>query len=113
MKPRRHHSPHAVLRAVCRASGVSLSDLVFGVRLPRTVRARQAAVYLLRHHTLLSFPEIAEEIGRGKTGRRSHSTQVDRYWAADRLVKWGNVEFINLLDAACEALGEVKETADD
>jgi len=115
MKPRRAHSPSSVLRAVCRASGVSLCELTGGVhrrgtvhRTPRVVAARQAVVYLLREHTALSYPQIAVLLGRPPT---SHATMHGRYRAAWWSVKWGEVEFANLLDAAREALGEVKETA--
>ena len=114
MKPRRAHSPSSVLRAVCRASGVSVRELTGGVhqrgtvhRTPAVVAARQAVVYLLREHTALSFPQIAVLLGREPT---SHSTMHGRYKSAWWRVRWGDVEFINLLDAAREALG-VEETA--
>lgn len=100
-------TPDSILTAVCIASGVTPKELTGGLRNrnPRVVRARQVAVYLLRQHTLLSYPQIAVLFGQKPT---SHSTMQERHKAAWWSVRHHDVEFINALDASREALAEQK-----
>ena len=111
----RIYDPNRIVAAVCQTSGVDHDELVGGVhrRGPRfrtrpVVMARQVAVYLLREYTALSYPQIAVLLERPST---SHSTMQDRYNSAWCSVKRWDVDFINAVDAAREALaGQTPDT---
>jgi chromosomal replication initiation ATPase DnaA len=105
----RRLTPADILAAVCHTTEVSHDELTGGQhhrgtrhRTDRVVAARQAAVYLLRERTDLSYPQIAALFGRPTT---SHSTMHGRYEAARWAMKRGDVEFVNLIDAVVEELG--------
>ena len=53
----------AIITAVCAESGISEPDLVSPRRAADTVRARHVAMYLARHMTGASFPQIAAAFG--------------------------------------------------
>lgn len=63
--------PHwkVVLQAVSSATGVALVDIVSRSRSVDIVAARQVACFLMRRHTALSLPLIAQRIGG-----RDHTT---------------------------------------
>lgn len=58
-----------ILRVVIKHMGVSLVDIASERRQAPIVRARQIACWLMRTHTLLSFPQIG-----AKLGGRDHTT---------------------------------------
>ncbi len=59
----------SVIEAVCERLGISRADLVGSSRHRRVVIGRSLVAYLARELTTLSFPEIAQSIGR-----ENHST---------------------------------------
>lgn len=59
--------PAAVLRTVCRHFGLRLSDLRSQARSPRLSQPRQIAMYLLRRHCGLSYPELGRRLARHHT----------------------------------------------
>lgn len=59
----------SILRIVVKHTGVTLVDLASDRRRASLVRVRQVACWLMRHHTLLSFPQIG-----AKLGGRDHTT---------------------------------------
>lgn len=61
--------PDQIIQAVARFHNVKASDIRGASRLKRLVRPRQVAIYLIREHTELSFPDIGKLIGN-----RDHST---------------------------------------
>lgn len=60
-------TPSDVLARVCKARGVALTTLKSKNRHASVVRARQEAMYLLRTHTPLSYPEIGRLLNRDHT----------------------------------------------
>jgi chromosomal replication initiator protein len=58
-----------IQKAVCDHFKIRKEDLVGHVRLRMFVRPRQIAMFLIRRHTQLSFPAIAERFGQ-----RDHTT---------------------------------------
>jgi chromosomal replication initiator protein len=62
--------PGAILDQVCRHFNVRLADLLGTSRGPRVTRPRQIAMYLLRHRSRLSYPEIGQRL------RRHHTTAL-------------------------------------
>ncbi len=60
-----------IKRAVCDVTGLSLEDIEGHVRRRPYVEARQAAMYLAREHTDLSYPAIAQQLGG-----RDHTTVI-------------------------------------
>lgn len=58
-----------ILRVVVQHTGVSIVDLASERRRASIVRIRQIACWLMRQHTLLSFPQIG-----AKLGGRDHTT---------------------------------------
>ena len=62
-------TPEQIIQAVARFHNIKPSDIKSPSRLKRLVRPRQVAVYLIREHTDLSFPDIGRAIGG-----RDHST---------------------------------------
>lgn len=112
MRPPRWTEPprsttRPIIAAVCRAAGIDFGELIArNARMPNVVQARRATVYLLRELTGISYPRIAVLLGRAPAG---HSSMHERYTAARWLVKRGDVEFINLLDASREALEKETE----
>ncbi len=70
-------TPRDIITAVCRAFGVEYHILVnTRHRTERLADARAAAVYLMRTHTHMSYPEIAAVLS---TSPRSHSSDHERY----------------------------------
>jgi chromosomal replication initiator protein len=61
--------PEQIIQAVARFHNVKALDLRGSSRINRLVRPRQIAIYLIREHTDLSFPDIGRIIGN-----RDHST---------------------------------------
>jgi chromosomal replication initiator protein len=68
-RPRTPLQVDAVIEAVCRRMSVARSDLMGGCRERRVVAGRGLVAYLSRDLTTLSFPEIAQALGR-----KHHST---------------------------------------
>lgn len=66
-----------IIRTVCLVTDVRRMDLVSARRDPVSVKARQIVCYLAKHHTVLSFPQIARGIGKG-----DHTTAI---WAVRRV----------------------------
>ena len=66
-------SPDAILTTVSRHFGLRLSDLRSATRTPRVTVPRQMAMYLLRRHCALSFPEIGQRL------RRHHTTAIHAF----------------------------------
>lgn len=62
--------PTRVLEQVCRHFNLRLADLLGAGRGPRVTRPRQLAMYLLRHRSRLSYPEIGQRL------RRHHTTAL-------------------------------------
>lgn len=60
-------TPADLVLRVCRARGVSLTTLKSKNRHASVVRARQEAMYLLRTHAALSYPEIGRLLNRDHT----------------------------------------------
>lgn len=56
-------TPEQILRAVARMHNVKVSDLTGPSHEKRLVRPRHVAVYLIREHTDLSFPDIGRVMG--------------------------------------------------
>jgi chromosomal replication initiator protein len=73
-----------VLAEVCALYGVTKIDILSSRRDAKTVRPRQIAMYLMRHMTLQSFPQISRYLGG-----RDHTTvlhgvgKITRLLAAD------------------------------
>ncbi len=63
-------SPDAVLSQVTRHFNLRISDLRARARTPRVTAPRQIAMYLLRRHCDLSYPEIGQRL------RRHHTTAL-------------------------------------
>lgn len=75
-------TPRDIITAVCRAFGVEYGVLVnTRNRTAPVVEARDAAVWLMRTHTRMSYPEIAAALARSP---RAHSGAKERY---DRAAK--------------------------
>lgn len=70
-------SPEHVIELVARHFGIRLRDLRSSGRTPRISTPRQIAMYLLRRHCGLSYPEV------GRVFRRHHTTALH----SDRLVQ--------------------------
>ncbi len=68
-RPRTPLQVDAVIDAVCRRMSVARGDLMGGCRERRVVTGRGLVAYLSRDLTTLSFPEIAQALGR-----KHHST---------------------------------------
>lgn len=58
-----------IARSVAKAHGVSFSDMISQRREKHLVRARQHAMWEMKRHTSLSYPQIAHILGR-----RDHTT---------------------------------------
>lgn len=63
-------SPEVVLSQVTRHFNLRISDLRARIRTPRVTTPRQIAMYLLRQHCNLSYPEIGQRL------RRHHTTAL-------------------------------------
>jgi hypothetical protein len=59
----------SIIRCVCRTSGVTFIDVVSHRRTRRVVRPRQLIMYLARHLTTFSLPQIGRQLGG-----RDHTT---------------------------------------
>lgn len=68
-----------ILQAVTDTYSVSLDELLSPTRKHRIVVARQAAMYLMHHYTMLSLSEIADAVGRW-----DHTTIL---WGIDQTVR--------------------------
>jgi len=53
----------AIITAICAESGITEPDLISPRRAAATVRARHVAMYLARHLTGASYPQIAAAFG--------------------------------------------------
>ena len=72
-----------IIRAVADGRGVTVKDIFSRRRHHKIVRARQHAMWELRTHTILSFPEIGRAMGgldhtTVMHGARQHQSRIDR-----------------------------------
>lgn len=65
---------YGIVQATCEELGISHEEFISKGRHPQMVVAREIASMLLRDHTKLSYPEIAEVMGR-----TNHSTVITAY----------------------------------
>ncbi len=70
-------SPDAVIELVARHFNLKQSDLRTASRSPRVTTPRQIAMYLVRRHCSLSFPEIARRFRRHHTTALHACRQID------------------------------------
>jgi chromosomal replication initiator protein len=71
-------SPEAVLSVVTRHFNVRLADLRSGTRTPRVIAPRHIAMYMLKRHCGLSFPEVGQRL------RRHHTTAIHAFRKIER-----------------------------
>jgi chromosomal replication initiation ATPase DnaA len=72
-----------IIRAVAAAHGLTFSQMISQRRQRNITRARQHAMWELREHTSLSYPQIARLLGRGDHttalhGCRAHEARLAR-----------------------------------
>ncbi len=72
------HTCEEVIDLVSRASGVGLEELRSRSRRQRISRARQLAIYLCRHYTGATLPEIGQLLGRDPASVRYAIEVVER-----------------------------------
>jgi hypothetical protein len=84
-----------ILQATLAASGLALSELLTTCRAPAVASWRQAAAYVMRTHTTISFPEM------GKALHRDHTTMM----YAVRVVESRWEKFAPLVKAIEKELG--------
>ena len=77
--PARRVRAETIIKSACERLGVEVSDVMGRSRHRRVVAARSIAALLARRHTTLSYPELAQ-----KLGRPNHSSAVT---ACQRLEK--------------------------
>lgn len=75
---------HDIQMLVARRFGVTMLDLASRRRDLRTARPRQAAMWLARHTTLHSLPEIGRAFSRDHTTVLAAIRRIDELMAADR-----------------------------
>jgi len=92
----------SVKAAVCQTMAVDWMELAGRTRHPRVVWARRIITRLCRIYTTLSFPEIAQLIGRP-----NHSTVITSDQTLDRLLQMPRGHSLRLvpLDVASDAIG--------
>jgi len=73
---RRKTTMQDVISAVTLVTGVDFGEMVSRARLPRIVHAREMVVLVCMRRLSVSFPDIAEAMGRG---RGAHSSAYERY----------------------------------
>jgi|GEM_PF-1177766 len=71
-------SPESILALVIRHFNLRASDLRTGTRTPRITAPRQIAMYLLRIHCRLSFPEIGQRLHRHHTTAMYAFRKIER-----------------------------------
>lgn len=86
-----HYQHYRIILHISEALGVSLADMRASTRKAEIVRARQAAMWALRHHTTLSYPEI------GRLFDRDHTTVIHAVARIDG-ARRANASLARLLD---------------
>lgn len=82
---RTHHAPlrpESIVDAVCQYFGMEDHELRSGRRQRTVSLARSVAMFLIRKHSRLSFPEIAS-----KLGKRNHSTVISACRRIERAIE--------------------------
>lgn len=94
-------SLHLLLRVVCRVSGLSKLDLTSQRRLHRVVRWRHIFMWLARHLTARSLPDIGRVLGG-----RDHTTILHGIRRIDAVHRQGGeaAEFLDQLRAQAKAV---------
>ena len=106
--PLRHE---ALAKAVCDHFGLQPTELMSGKRQKTISLARSVAMYLIRKHTQLSFPEIGN-----KLGDRNHSTvisacrRIDACLQAGQTLNWQSSTGPRT-QPAVEAVAQIEEHA--
>lgn len=70
--------PEAVIALIARHFNLRIRDLRSATRSPRITTPRQIAMYLLRRHCSLSYPEIGQRFGRHHTTALHSVRQISR-----------------------------------
>ena len=78
----RHVTPKQIIDKTARHYGLTVSDITSARRDKYIVGPRQVAMYLLRSELHLSFPKIAEELGR-----KDHTTAIHSVEKIERAMK--------------------------
>jgi len=73
-QPSKNINPNQVIKSVADFFEISVSDLTGGSRKQEIVEPRQVAIYILRDMLSLSYPFIAD-----KLGKRDHTTAIYAY----------------------------------
>jgi chromosomal replication initiator protein len=94
MQAESYASMKVIIEAVSEEFCVSVKDIKSHSKVPRAVRARQAAMYLCRELTIQSFPSIARAIGD-----RDHSTVIHGHRLVSSLVT-SDPDYAAKVDAA-------------
>jgi chromosomal replication initiator protein len=71
-------SPEAVLSVITRHFNVRLTDLRSATRTPRVIAPRHIAMYMLKRHCGLSFPEVGQRL------HRHHTTAIHAFRKIER-----------------------------
>lgn len=100
------------MKATAYVCGVERYELGKKTRHKRVVAARRVVTVLARHFTTLSYPEIAELIGKD-----NHSTTITAHQAAQKRDRLQLAEFEgktvrDLCDHVCDILGIVRIEGD-
>ena len=90
----------AVLGLVARHFGLRVRDLSSASRSPRIAMPRQIAMYLVRRHCGLSYPEIGQRFGRHHTTVLHACRRVEGHLAGSG----GVASAIRLLEKEVESL---------
>ncbi|MCC6320544.1 MAG: hypothetical protein IT438_03810, partial [Phycisphaerales bacterium] len=94
--------------AACAGTGITLDELVATRRHPSVTHAREIAAYLCRTYTRLSYPQIAQAMGRP-----NHSSVITMLQRARARMAVGDTEFTVSIQFATEYLtGERKVRAE-
>ena len=90
--------PERILDVVAQVTGVGVAALLGRQRTRWVARARQAAYWMLAHHTSLSLPAIGARLGG-----RDHTSVLHGLRRADALIA-GDGNFATTLDRCCARL---------
>jgi len=97
-------TPKAIIEAVCVFWRVPRTKVLSKDRTQHVATARQAAMYLIRKHTNLSFPDIGDELNR------DHSTAVHAFNVIQRRVQT-DAPFARLMERVMSTVAAGKPTA--
>jgi len=87
----------AIQAAVCRQFGVTTLDLMSARRGREVARPRQLAMWLARHTTLLSLPDIGRGFGRDHTTVIHAIKRVEELLRTDPDFAWAALQLRYLL----------------